>query len=108
MEHQQITQMILTTSQRINKATTVLHKQAKEKANAEFEYRQALAKEITTLKANGMQTTLIPDVARGNVADLKLKRDLADGIYRSSIESLKALQNELSGLQSILRIQSEV
>lgn len=108
MELQQLTSMMITTSQRINEATKTIYKMAKEKAETEHEYRIALSQEIIKLKAEGMQATLISDVSRGNVADLKLKRDLADGMYKSAIESLRALQSELTGLQTISRYQNEI
>ncbi|WP_017797600.1 hypothetical protein [Oceanobacillus kimchii] len=108
MELQNIIQMMIHASRRIEKATNEIHKMAREKAETEYEYRQALSIEIMKLKAKGVQATLIPDVARGNVAELKLARDLADGKYKSSVESLRALQSELNGLQTISRYQSEV
>lgn len=108
MEFYQISQMIMQTSQRIDKATREIYKMAKEKAHTEFEYRQALAEEITRLKAEGMPVSVLYDIAKGNVADKLLERDLAEGLYKSSIESMRALQAELSGLQSILRYQDEI
>ncbi len=108
MELQNVIQMMIQASHRIEKATVEIHKMAREKAETEYEYRQALSVEIMKLKASGLQATLIPDVARGNVADLKLSRDLADGKYKSAVESLRALQSELNGLQTISRYQSEV
>ena len=103
-----LNKMMFQTSQRIQKATTEIYKMAREKAETEFEYRKALGMEITRLRAEGMQATLIPDVARGNTADLKLKRDLAEGMYKSAIESLRALRAELSALQIISRFQSDI
>ena len=108
MELMQLTEQMIKTSQRIDKATKEIHKMARKKAETEFEYRKALGKQITTLKADNMPVTLVADVARANVAELKLERDLADGLYKSSIESLRALQSELSGLQTIARYQEEV
>lgn len=95
-------------SSRLDKAPQAIFDNAKAFAEAERVYRLELSKEIVKLRAEGIQATLISDVARGNVADLKYKRDLAEGLYRSSLESSKALQAELSGLQSVLKVQSEV
>jgi len=108
MDHIDIAQEIRRVSKRLDKAPQVIFDNAKTFAEAEREYRLELAKEITRLRAEGLQATLINDVARGNVSDLKYKRDLAEGLYRSSLESSKALQAELSGLQSIYRRQDEV
>lgn len=103
-----LNQMMIQTSNRINKATQEIYKMAKEKAQTEYEYRKALGQEIARLKAEGYQATLIPDVSRGNVAELKLKRDMAEVMFKSAIESLKALQSELNGLQSIAKYQSDI
>jgi hypothetical protein len=92
----------------MNKPPQAIFENAKAFAEAERTYRMELAKEIIRLRAEGMQATLISDVARGNVAELKYKRDLAEGLYRSSLESAKALQAELSGLQSIFKQFSEM
>lgn len=107
MELQKLTNQMIETSARIDKATKEIHKMAKRQAQAEFEYRKALGQQITTLKAENMPVTLIADIARSNVADLKLERDLSEGLYKSSIESLRALQSELSGLQTVARYQDE-
>lgn len=95
-------------SKRLDNAPKAIFDAAKEFAEAERVYRKELSIEIVKLKAEGSPVSIINDVARGNVADLKYKRDLAEGLYKSSIESAKALQSELSGLQSILRVQDTV
>lgn len=108
MELQTISKMIIETAHRINEATKVIHKMAREKAETEYAYRMALSKEITRLKAEGMAISILYDVAKGNVADLLLERDLAEGRYKASIESMRALQSELSALQSLLRNMEEI
>lgn len=108
MESIDIAQEIRRVSARLDKAPKAIRNDAKEFAEAERLYRMELAKEITKLKADGMPATLILDVARGNVAELKFKRDLAEGLYKASIESSKALQSEMSGLQSILKVHSDI
>lgn len=108
MESVEIAKEIIRVSSRLDKVPQAIFDNAKTFAEAERVYRMELAKEITRLRAEGLQATLISDVARGNVAELKYKRDLAEGLYRSSVESSKALQAEMSGLQSILKVQSDV
>ncbi|USG65200.1 hypothetical protein NDK47_24260 [Brevibacillus ruminantium] len=108
MESVEIAKEILRVSSRLDKVPQAIFDNAKTFAEAERAYRMELAKEITRLRAGGLQATLISDVARGNVAELKYRRDLAEGLYRSSVESSKALQAEMSGLQSILKVQSDV
>lgn len=102
-----VKQEIYHLSKRLDNAPKGIHKAAKEFAEAERAYRKALSIEIMTLKANGLQATLIPDVARGNCSDLKYERDLKEGLYKSAIESSRVLQSEMSGLQSILRTEEE-
>ncbi|WP_077325751.1 hypothetical protein [Virgibacillus siamensis] len=108
MELQKISEMILKTSTRIDNATVTIYKLAKERSETEYEYRKALGQEIARLKAEGTPVSIIGDIARGNTAELKLKRDMADSMYTSARDSMKALQSELSGLQSIYKVQSEV
>ena len=92
---------------RLSRTPKELEERAKTKAQAEYEYRKALSESILKYKGEGYPATLISDLARGEVAHLKLQRDLADGLYTSARESMKALQAELSGLQTITRYQDE-
>lgn len=108
MELTQITAEIHTASQRLSKGSDALFLLAKANAEAEREYRAALAKEIMRLKSEGLQTTLIPDVARGNTSELKFTRDLADAKYTSGRDSLKAISVQVTALQSILKHQTDI
>lgn len=58
-------------------------------AEAERAYRQALAEAIVKLKAGGMAVTACADVARGDklVADLRYKRDVAEGVKEAAAQS---------------------
>jgi hypothetical protein len=95
-------------SKRLDAVPKTIFEAARDYATAERDYRLELSKEITRLKAEGLAASLIADIARGNCAELKFKRDLADGRLVAAKESSRALQAELSGLQSILRSQEEV
>ncbi|MGM0807550.1 MAG: hypothetical protein ACQET8_22855 [Bacillota bacterium] len=108
MELTKITRELYTASNRLSQAGNEIYRMAKEKADAERAYRLALSQEITKLKMEGLSVTLIADTARGNVADLKYQRDLAEGQFKASIEALKALQVQVNSLQSIAKYQSEV
>ncbi|MHB9950765.1 hypothetical protein CF055_17280 [Clostridium botulinum] len=108
MELQKLTKAIWDTSKRLDNGINTLTKKAKEYAEAEKEYRLALGKEILILRDQKVQTTLIPDIARGNVSELKFKRDIAEVTYKTCKEMLQGLQAELSGYQSILRIQQDI
>lgn len=103
-----IGQAIYETSKRLREGTDVLYKYARAYAEAEHEYRMQLAREITKLRDEGLPVTIINDVARGNVADLKFKRDLAELTYKTTRDMLQALQTEMSGLQTLYKRQEEI
>lgn len=106
-DHIDVIQEILKVSMRLKDAPKAIFAAAKSYAESERDYRLALSQEITKLKADGLAVTLIADTARGNVSDLKYQRDLNEGLYKSTLEAKKALESELSGLQSVLRVQNE-
>jgi len=107
LELTSITKEIYDSANRLKKGSGEIFKLAKEKAEKERDYRRALALEIIKLKSGGMAATLISDVARGNTADLKFERDLAEAKYVAGRESLEAIQSQMTGLQSILKHQTE-
>lgn len=104
----QTVQQLKLATERLSEATKEVFRLAKDRANSEREYRMALSKEIMTLRASNVQATLIPDLARGNVSELKFKRDLAMEVHRSAMSSIGALQVEIQSWQSILKYMSEV
>lgn len=70
---------------------------------AERSYRRALAQKITELRANGIAVSIVADLARGDahVADLRLRRDIKDGVReaaRSAIWRHQADRRELEQL----------
>lgn len=94
-------------TERLSEATKEVFRLAKARAQTELEYRKALSVEIAALRFDGYQATLIPDVARGNVAQLKFERDLAQEVHRSAMSSIGALQVEIQSWQSILKYMSD-
>ena len=103
-----IAQSIYKLSKRIENGVDKLHQYGVAYATAEKEYRLALGKEIVILRDAKMPATLISDVARANVAEIKFKRDLAEQEYKIARDMLQALQSELSGLQTIYRRQTDM
>lgn len=97
-------------SQRLNDASKMIFKLAKDKAETEKEYRVALAKKLVELREEGVAVGLIGDLARGDkeLSDLKYNRDVASETFTAGRDALKAIQSELSALQSILRTQEEI
>jgi len=108
IEVQTIATEIYTASKKLAKGIDVLFTLAKGNAEAEKNYRSALAKEIVKLKQEGQSVTLISDIARGNQADLKYLRDVAEFKYQSGREMLKAIQIQISALQTVIKYNSEV
>lgn len=108
MDLVQVNQELYSASQRLGNGSKELFKLAKTYAEKEQKYRYALAIEIDRLKVDGQSVTLIPDIAKGNVSNLKLERDLAEFTYTSARDSLKAIQIQISALQSIIRTQTEL
>lgn len=81
----------------LNNTITELNKVGYTKAKAEYLYRVALAKEILLNKDRGLPATLNSDVSRGNeiVAKCKFNRDVAESLYDSTYERLRAIKVEI-------------
>jgi ribosome-binding protein aMBF1 (putative translation factor) len=103
-----IAQEIYSSAKRLQNSGDEMFKLARDYAEAEQEYRKALGMEIIKLKDAKMSVTLIGDIARSNVSNIKFKRDLAEFKYKAGRDKVQALQSELSALQSIYRRQNEI
>lgn len=109
MELTDITQEIYRVSKLLDALPKKIFEAAREFSKAESEYRMELSKELFRLKQEGnMPVTLIPDIARGNLTQLKYMRDLKEAEWKAAIESSKVYQSQMSGLQSILRVQEDI
>lgn len=108
MEIIQIINEIYKASQRLDKASKQIFEISKKNAEAERDYRKALATEIITLKASGLQSNLVVDVAKGNCHEMLYQRDVAEGLYIASKESIRAIETQISALQTISKYSSEV
>lgn len=108
MELRSITNEILQVSQRLGKSSKEIFRLGQEKAEAERNYRIKLGQELLKLKSEGMAIGLINDVARSNVADYLFERDRSEAIFRAAMEAMSALKSQLTALQSVLRVQSDV
>ena len=73
-------------------------------ANAKREYAIALAKELFRLKIDGQSVTLITELARGDktVADLRYKKDVAEGVMKACMESIKDIREAIGTYRSLL------
>lgn len=108
MELIQVTDEIYAASQRLSKSADALFELGRERAETERDYRSRLAQEMMRLKAEGLQVTLIPDVARGNLSEYLFKRDLAEVRFKAGIEAADAIKVQVSALQTIIKYQSEL
>lgn len=93
---------------RLESAGNTLFKLAREKAESEREYRQALALEIMRLREEGLPATLIADVARGDISELLFNRDMAEIKYKSACELLDSIKTQVSALQTIIKFRADV
>jgi hypothetical protein len=108
MEVTKINAELLECIKNLRQSSEKIFEVAKEKAETERDYRKALAVRIMELKDNKLPATLIPDLARGDTADIKFKRDLAEFKYNSARDFIEAQQTAISAFQSILRYQEDV
>jgi hypothetical protein len=108
VELQQITKEMYDLTKRMDKASKEIFRLGNDKAETERIYRSELAKEIIRLRSEGVQATLIPDMARGKVSDLKFARDTALELHRSGLASLEVIRAQANVLQTISKYQSDV
>jgi len=108
IELQSIASEIHESAKRLAKGPAELFVLARKAAEAERTYRRELSLEIMKLRLEGLPATLIGDLARGNCSDRKWARDLAEAEWTAGRDGLKALQSQISALQTIYRHQTEV
>lgn len=108
MELQSIVKELHATVGRLQNAEREVFKLGNDAAETERIYRQELSKQYLTLKSEGMPATLIGEIARGNIAELKFERDIAANRFRTGFSAMDALKVEINALQSILKNQSDL
>ena len=71
-------------------------------AQAEHDYKVALAEQITVERANGLPVTIIGDVCRGNrkIAKLRLERDISRAVYDSAREAINTYKLQIKVLEN--------
>ena len=71
-------------------------------AEAERKYRVALAQKILTERDAGTPVTIVGDVCRGDqqISDLKMERDIAESVYKASLEACNVYKLQLRLLES--------
>lgn len=99
--------MLHEATNRLSDSSKEVFRLARTKAETERTYRIALGQEIFKLRFDKVPATLIPDLSRAEVAELKFQRDLAADTYRSGLAAMEALKAEINALQSIAKYQNE-
>ena len=87
----------------LDEAVKSIRFRGRDYAEAEAEYRKALAVEELRLRVDdGFPVTLIPDLARGkdDIADLKAKRDCAEANYKSALEAINVNKLRIKVLEA--------
>lgn len=87
----------------LDEAVKSLRFRAREYAESESAYRQALAIEMLRLREEDkMPVTIIPDLARGRpeIARLKVERDCNEALYKSALEAINVNKIRVKVLES--------
>lgn len=86
----------------LDKALREIKPRGVELAEAEKDYRAALAAKILELRADKYPVTITPDLARGdpNVSELRFKRDCASALYKAAFEGINILKLSIKILES--------
>jgi len=74
----------------LDKAVTTLARNGQKLAQAEQDYRMALAERILIERDKGVPVTIIGDICRGSpgIANLKFARDTAQAVYDANTEAI--------------------
>ena len=74
-------------------------------AKKTFAYRTLLSQTILELKAEGMQISILEKVARGDtdVAQAELDMNIAEVLYRASLENIMAQKKLLDSIESDIK-----
>lgn len=104
MNPQQVIEQMEMTRQALQKGNINLKTLSIVKAEAERNYRVRKAQEILKLRADKYPVTIIQDVVKGNkeVAELRLKRDIAESDYYTCISAIENLRLDIEVLRSKL------
>lgn len=77
-------------------------KYQKDYAKKERDYRVALSQRLIELRAQGQAVTHLADIAKGmsDIADLRFKRDIAEGLVRSAEEGINFYKLKIREMES--------
>ena len=100
---------IETTLRSLKKSISGRYSVAKERAEAEYQYRTALGREMAMQKANGMAATALYDYCRGidHIAELRCKRDILASQEDYLTELIFYYRSELRVLEGQLKAERQ-
>lgn len=89
-------------SARLDAALREFGKRGREYAEAEHDYRVALSQIMLRERDKGTPVTIISDVCKGSaeIAKLRLKRDISEIMYKSSMEAINVYKLQLRILEN--------
>ena len=89
---------------KLDSALSAFGKRGKERAEAERAYRMALAEAMLKERVNGTPVSILSDICKGKeeVAELKLKRDVAETVYDSAKEACNIFKLEVRVIEEAI------
>ena len=91
----------------LDKVTAELKKRAYKKAETEREYRKALAIEEERLRTEKMPVTLIYDISRGRLSELRYQRDIASMEYDICKEYMRNIRINQESMRTLVSFDKE-
>ena len=91
----------------LDKVTTELKKRAYKKAETERKYRKALAIEEERLRTEKMPVTLIYDISRGRLSELRYQRDIASMEYDICKEYMRNVRINQETMRTLVSFDKE-
>lgn len=92
-------------SRLIDQGLTALRDQSRELAQAENEYRKQ--KSVAWMQAPAGTVPERTAWVESQTADLRMRRDLADGLRTAALEAVRSRRTQVSALQSLLAAHRE-
>ena len=98
----ELIQEIGTKSSLLDAAVKQLGVRGKAYAQAERDYKVAMARKILQEREKGTPVTIISDVCKGDteIARLRFERDCAEVVYKSAMEAIQSIKLQIRILDS--------
>lgn len=95
---------IMDKSRMLDVAISELKRRGQKYAEAERDYRVALANQMLLERDNGMPVTIISDICKGKseIATLRFNRDCAEVLYKSAMEAINSMKLQIRLMDSQL------